>query len=84
MAGKRISYWDRIVDSPTTEPERKICTDPRPILEVLRGKVRTRKLRLVTVGCCHRLLPFVSDQRAEHILEVATFPPAPECRGTHL
>jgi hypothetical protein len=42
------------------------CTDPRPMLEFLRGKASDRKLRLFACSCCYRLDCF-SELDDEHL-----------------
>jgi hypothetical protein len=54
-----------------TEQEWLTCTDPRPMLEFLRGKASERKLRLFAVACCRLVLPHVPDQRCEKGLQIA-------------
>jgi hypothetical protein len=39
-----------------TEAEWLACTDPRPMLAFLRGKVSDRKMRLFIAACSHRLV----------------------------
>jgi hypothetical protein len=43
------------------EAEWRACTDPKPMLEFLRGKASERKLRLFVVACCRRTLVTVSE-----------------------
>lgn len=54
-----------------TEAEWNACTNPGRMLQFLEGKASDRKLRLFAVACCSRILSYVSDRRAKHILKVA-------------
>jgi hypothetical protein len=54
-----------------TEQEWLVCTDPSPMLRLLRGKVSDRKFRLFAVGCCRRIPSYVSDQWRKYEIEVA-------------
>ena len=46
-----------------TESEWLACTDPRPLLEHLHGKISDRKLRLFACACVRRLWPLVYDEQ---------------------
>jgi hypothetical protein len=56
-----------------TEAEWLACTDPTPMLESLRGKASSRKLRLFAVACCRHLLGQVAvnpwDRNAVEVAE---------------
>src|SRR5262245_8635162 len=47
------------------------CTDPELMLELLRGKVSPRKLRLFVLACCRRLWGPSSDEATMLALESA-------------
>ena len=54
-----------------TEADWLACSDPRPMLAYLRGRVSDRKLRLFAVACCRRLRSLMRAKQARHVLDVA-------------
>jgi hypothetical protein len=52
-----------------TEAEWIACTDPRPMLEFLRGKASDRKLRLFAVACCNRINRLLSNRDSQEAIE---------------
>ncbi len=53
------------------EAEWDVCANPFRMLEVLRGRLSDRKLRLFAVACCRRVQGFILDTRALDALAVA-------------
>src|SRR4051812_49518099 len=53
-----------------TEPEWLSCSDPRPMLEFLRGRASERKLRLFAVACFERFADLLPDSRQRHGIEI--------------
>lgn len=55
-----------------TEQEWLTCTDPRPMLELLKGKASIRKLRLFCCACCLRVAPLLTEDYVRHALQAIT------------
>lgn len=55
-----------------TEQEWLTCTDPRPMLEFLKGKASIRKLRLFCCACCLRVAPLLTEDYVRHALQAIT------------
>jgi hypothetical protein len=53
------------------ETEWLSCTDPEPMLDLLRDKASDRKLRLFGVACCRRIRDYLTDPKARNALELA-------------
>jgi hypothetical protein len=54
-----------------TDQEWLACTDPKAMLEFLRGRASQRKLRLFVVACCRRVERLLGDERTRRAVEVA-------------
>jgi hypothetical protein len=57
----------------TTEAEAeaawRACADPRPMLNLVRGRVRDRKFRLFACACCRRVDHLITDDRCRRAIE---------------
>ena len=54
-----------------TDQEWLACTDPKEMLEFLRGKTSDRKLRLFAVACWRRVWHLLPDTRNRTAVEMA-------------
>lgn len=54
-----------------TEQEWLACTDPRLMLEFLKGKVSERKVRLYACACCRRIWHLLSSPEHKNAVELA-------------
>jgi hypothetical protein len=52
-----------------TEAEWLACTDPKPMLEFLRGKASERKLRLFALACCDRIRRLLTNRESQEAVE---------------
>src|SRR5262245_53412189 len=54
-----------------TEQEWLQATEPKPMLEYLRGRASQRKLRLFAVACCRRVERLFGDKRTRRAVEIS-------------
>jgi hypothetical protein len=53
------------------EAEWLACSDPKPMLALVRGKVSERKLRLFAVACCRNIWELLRDKRCRQAVDIA-------------
>lgn len=58
------------VETGMTEEKWLACNDPRPMLDVLRGRVSDRKLRLFAIACFRRDWTLYTDERSRESIVV--------------
>jgi hypothetical protein len=56
---------------PMTEAEWQKCDDPKPMLQHLKDRASSRKLRLFAVACCRDVWKWMPDVRSREGVEVA-------------
>jgi len=54
-----------------SEAEWMACTEPMPMLELLRGKASDRKLRLFACACCRGIWHLLTQEGSQRAVEVA-------------
>src|SRR6516164_9470849 len=67
-AGRWTLCWAR--GDAMTEQEWLSCTNPKTMLEFLRGKASSRSLRLFAVACCRRIWAFITDPQSQAVVEI--------------
>src|SRR5919202_1704944 len=54
-----------------TDAQWLACSDPRPLLAEVSGRLSTRKVRLLICACCRRVWDLLLDERCRRAVEVA-------------
>src|SRR4051812_7789740 len=57
-------------EGPRTASEWLDCTDPKRMLEALRGRASDRKLRLFACACCRTAWEYLNNPRDQQAVEV--------------
>jgi len=68
--GRRAGKLD-LKGATMTEEDWRNCTDPRPMLEFLRGKANDRRQRLFGIAWCRNEWHLLSDERSRQAVEIA-------------
>jgi hypothetical protein len=56
-----------------TEAEWDACTDPKPMLEALRGRASDRQFQLFSCGCCRKVWHLLTAECSREAVEVSEY-----------